>query len=177
MREKIKLKTKDNEEIELSLSKSFNKGKIGSDKLIYQSFKQLGCGRSILIDSNNTVISGNKTIQAVQKLAMKIKIVECDADELVVVKRNDVNLDSKKGYELALLDNLIASKSLEWNTDEVLKTMDKILSFDPRLWNGYECVIKELNIEDLLKDEVDKKNKQKREERFYNCCSSISLFD
>lgn len=162
MSEKIRLKTKQNEEYELFLSKSFNKGKIGTDKMIYQSLKQIGCGRSVLIDSNNIVISGNKTIQAANELGMKIKIVECEADELVVVKRNDVNFDSKKGYELSLLDNLIASKTLEWDTNEVLKIMDKILSFDPRLWNGYECVVKELDISGLVRDEIQTSQNTRR---------------
>lgn len=168
MSEKIRLKTKQNEELELSLSKSFNKGKIGTDKMIYQSLKQNGCGRGILVDSDNNVISGNKTIKAAKELGMRIKIVECDADELVVVKRNDVNLDSKKGYELALLDNLIVSKTLEWDTNEILKIMDRIISFDPRLWNGYECVVKELDISSLVKDEIQTNQNTRHIKTDYN---------
>lgn len=163
MEEQIRLKSSTNDEVELHLRKSFNKGKIGTDKLVYQSLKQLGCGRGILVDRNNIVISGNKTIEAASKLGVKIKIVECNADELVVVKRTDVDFDSRIGYELSLTDNLIPSKTLEWDTDEVLNAMKKNLSFDPRVWNGQECVVKELNIADLLNDEtnVKLKNTQK----------------
>lgn len=142
------------------LTPSFNKGQIGTDKLLPQAIKKLGCGRSILVDAQNNVICGNGTLKAVVEAGIKkVRVIDTTGDELIVVRRTDVMPDTKKQCDLKLTDNLIASQRLKWDADLVNSTMDKIIAFDVNVWNGQECAVKELNISDLIKDDVDVKDK------------------
>ena len=85
---------------------NFNKGSEYGNHLIEKSFREFGAGRSILIDRNNRIIAGNKSIEAASSIGMEnVVIVETTGDEIVAVKRTDIDLDSKKGRELALADN------------------------------------------------------------------------
>ena len=157
---------------------SFNKGKFGTDKMIKRSINELGCGRSILVDADNNVLAGEKTLEAAYEQGKRVILIETTGDELVVVKRTDVKQNSKKGLELSLVDNLIASKTLDWNTNLVRQRMNETLSFEPRCWNGYECLVEELNIEDFLKEEVVRQSPiQKTERVINNEKANLSLFE
>ena len=46
-------------------------------------------------------------------------IVETDGTKLVAVKRTDVDLDTKKGREMALADNATTKADLSWDTEEL----------------------------------------------------------
>lgn len=85
-------------------------------KLINKSIKNLGAGRSILVDKDGVIVAGNGVFEQAQKLGVKIREVETDGTELVVVKRTDLATDSKKRQELAVLDNS-ASDSSEFDFD------------------------------------------------------------
>lgn len=52
---------------------NFNKGTAKGKKLMNKSLKELGAGRSILIDKNGNIIAGNKT----QKAAIEAGIKKC----------------------------------------------------------------------------------------------------
>ena len=133
---------------------SFNKGVARYGNLITESLSELGCGRGIVVDKNNVVISGNKVIESAQLLNKRVKIVETSGEELVCVKRVDVDAFSSVGYNLSLVDNLLASKNLDWNVDYIFSVMRYLLTFDPRRWRGHECLVKELDISELVKDSV-----------------------
>ena len=45
-------------------NKNFNKGTEYGQHLIEESLRKFGAGRSILLDKNNSIISGNKTMSA-----------------------------------------------------------------------------------------------------------------
>ena len=108
----------------------------------------------------------------------KIRIVETKGDELIVIKRTDICAASKKGYELSLVDNLIASKNLEWNVDEVFSAIDKTATFDPTEWNGYECIVKELDLEQLIKDGLAMQDTPVKKEKVITSENlQMSLFD
>lgn len=130
----------------------FNKGTKTAKNILRESLRILGCGRSILCDKNNVIICGNKVYDAAQKLGYKVRVVEAQPDELIVVKRNDVDATEKTGLELAFVDNLISEKSLKWDADALLKAMQEVLSFDPRIWHGHSAIVKDLKIEDFLKE-------------------------
>lgn len=137
---------------------SFNKGNNAASKLLSQSVFSFGCGRSILVDSQNNIISGTKIANAATSSGIrKARIIETTGDELIVVKRTDINARTKKGYELSLVDNLAHDKNLNWDADALYSAMQETLSFNPRDWGGHSCLVKELNIEELLKDDVEKK--------------------
>lgn len=97
-----------------------NKGTEYGSHLIEKSFRELGAGRSILLDKNNRVIAGNKSLEAAATIGLeKVIIVETTGDQIVAVKRNDIDLDSQKGRELALADNATSKANLEWDVEAV----------------------------------------------------------
>ena len=99
---------------------NFNKGTDAGRQLMEKSFKELGAGRSIVIDKDGRIIAGNKSQQAAIAAGIKkVRIIETTGDELVAVKRTDLSLDSKEGRELALADNLTTQVNLEWDKVEL----------------------------------------------------------
>lgn len=95
-----------------------NKGSEFGQTLIENSLRQFGAGRSILIDKNNRIIAGNKTIENAASIGLeKVLIIETTGDQIVAVKRTDIDLDSKIGREMAIADNATAKANIEW--DEV----------------------------------------------------------
>lgn len=87
-----------------------------------KSFKELGAGRSVLIDKDGRIIAGNKSQKAAIAAGIKkVRIIETTGDELVAVKRTDISLDSKEGRELALADNLTTQVNLAWDEVELDK--------------------------------------------------------
>jgi uncharacterized protein (DUF1330 family) len=89
--------------------KNFNLGSEYGTKLLDNSFSKFGAGRSVLVDKNNRLIAGNKSAEMFGQLGNEnIIIVETTGDELVVVKRTDIDLDSQQGREMALADNQVS---------------------------------------------------------------------
>ena len=61
---------------------NFNKGTTKGKKLMNKSFKELGAGRSILIDKDNNIIAGNKTqLAAIEAGIKKVRVIETTGDE------------------------------------------------------------------------------------------------
>ena len=99
---------------------NFNKGTDEGSRLMEKSFTELGAGRSILIDKDGNIIAGNKSQLAAMKAGIKkVRVIESDGSELIAVKRTDVAIDSKKGRELALADNLTTQVNLSWDEVEL----------------------------------------------------------
>lgn len=127
--------------------KNFNKHTEFGMSLLEKSLQEDGAGRSILIDKNNNIIAGNGVIEAAGQVGIdKVKVVETNGDEIVAVKRTDVEIDSEKGRRMAVRDNSIASADLNWD-EEQLK-----LNFDEEQLKDFGLDIKwnnEPNVEDL----------------------------
>ena len=86
-------------------SHNFNKGNEQGQQLMERSFKELGAGRSILLDRNGNIIYGNKSQQAAIAAGIKrVRVIETTGDELVAVKRTDADIDSAEGRRMAYLD-------------------------------------------------------------------------
>ena len=99
---------------------NFNSGTEKGREMIEKSFRELGAGRSILLDKNNRIIAGNKSQQAAIATGItKVRIVDTEGDEIVAVRRRDVDLDSKVGRELAFADNATQQVSLAWDEAEL----------------------------------------------------------
>lgn len=94
---------------------NFNKGTYEGEVLIKKSLERFKAGRSVLIDKDNNIIAGNKTVQAAATMGLKVRVIETTGDELVAVKRTDIDIDSKEGRELALADNRTAQINLAWD--------------------------------------------------------------
>lgn len=97
-----------------------NKGTERGREMVGKSLEQFGAGRSILLDKDNKIVAGNKTVeQAIEKGYQSIKVIETDGSELVAVKRTDIKLDSPKGRGLAIADNRTSEIGLEWNIENL----------------------------------------------------------
>jgi hypothetical protein len=113
-------------------SHNFNKGNEQGQQLMERSFKELGAGRSILLDRNGNIIAGSKSQQAaIAGGNKKVRVIETTGDELVAVKRTDVDIDSAEGRKMAFLDNLTQEKNLTWDEVELQNVADEIQGFDP----------------------------------------------
>lgn len=114
--------------------KNFNKGTQYGEHLMDESVRNFGLGRSILIDKNDRIIAGNKTTEKACELGFeKVLVVETDGNTLVAVKRTDIDLDTKKGRELALADNATSKANLAWNEEMILECAEQF-DFDPEAW-------------------------------------------
>jgi hypothetical protein len=56
--------------------------------------------------------------------------VDSDPDTLVAVRRKDVDLDTKEGREMAMLDNLTTQVNLAWDETELESISDQVEGFD-----------------------------------------------
>lgn len=100
--------------------RNLNKGTQFGQHLIEKSLRELGAGRSILLDKNNRIIAGNKTTENAAAIDLKdVVIVETDGTKLVAVKRTDIDLDSEQGRRMALADNATSAANLEWDEEQL----------------------------------------------------------
>ena len=97
--------------------KNFNKGSDIGAEMIRKSFEKFGAGRSILIDKNNRIIAGNKSVEF--SGIEDVQIVESDGTKLIAVKRTDIDLDSPQGREMALADNASAKANIVFDAELV----------------------------------------------------------
>ena len=97
-------------------TRNYRKHSEQNKKVIKKSLQELGAGRSVVIDADDTLVAGNGVYEQAQKLKMPVRVVETDGSELVVVKRTDIHTDDEKRRKLALADNAAGDLS-EWNDD------------------------------------------------------------
>jgi hypothetical protein len=70
-----------------------NKGTKRGRQLLGKSLEKYGAARSVVVDRNNRVIAGNKTVEAARASGMKfISVIETDGSSLVAVQRGDLDL-------------------------------------------------------------------------------------
>jgi len=106
--------------------------------MIVDSIQELGCGRSILIDENGTIIAGNATYEALVEAGItKVRVVEGSGDEIVAVQRMDLTKLEKA--RLALFDNR-ASELSNWDT-EVLATLTGIDNLFDNIFSDKELAV------------------------------------
>jgi DNA modification methylase len=109
-----------------------NKGTKRGKDLLKQSLKELGGGRSILLDKDGNIIAGNKTFEAAQESGIKVRIVEAGRDELVAIQRTDLDLDDPTGEarRLAYMDNRVSELDLNWDVEQLAQDAVTGLDFD-----------------------------------------------
>ena len=111
-----------------------NKGTEYGKHLMEKSFRELGAGRSILVDKNNRIIGGNKSAEQCAEIGLEdVIIVETDGTKLVAVKRTDIDIDSEQGRNLALADNATSKANLAWD-EENLKVIKENWGVDAQDW-------------------------------------------
>lgn len=135
--------------------------------MLQTSLQKHGGGRSVLLDKNGVAIAGNKTVETAVDIGMEqMIIVHTDGKQLVAVMRDDIDIDTPQGRELAILDNRVGELDLSWSEeafkklqndvdftklfppselDKLLSTVDNlgVIFTDP---NGVEMQVKELGL-------------------------------
>jgi len=105
-------------------NRNANKGTERGAGMLEHSLRTYGAGRSILLDKNNRVIAGNKTLEQASQIGLDVLVVDSDGTKLIAVRRTDVNLDSVAGRELAIADNRTSEVGLSWDV-EALKELER----------------------------------------------------
>lgn len=91
---------------EIKLDKrNYRKHNDENKRLIKKSLEECKAGRSILIDNDNEIIAGNGVYEVANELGIPVKIIETDGNEIIAVKRTDLNRDDETRDKLAILDN------------------------------------------------------------------------
>ena len=130
-------------------NKNFNKGNEQGKALIKKSIEDFGTGRSILVDKNAKIIAGNKTTENFKELGFeKVKIVKAMPDELVVVQRDDIDLDTPQGRAMALADNKTSEANLEWDFETIQEELPTEMLEDWGMNEGYN--IADIETEDAF---------------------------
>lgn len=133
-----------------------NKGTEYGQHLIEESLRKFGAGRSILIDKNNRIIAGNKTIENAVNVGLdNVIVVETDGNQIVAVKRKDIDLDSEKGRELALADNATGKANLAWDEDAIKTITERWDTIKPDDWG--------INLDDMEEPEAEEEPGGKKE--------------
>jgi hypothetical protein len=97
-------------------SKNARKRTARGHEVIEHSLRELGAGRSIVIDKNGAIIAGNGVIESAEKAGItEIQVVPSDGSKLVAVQRTDLDLTTDaKARQLAFADNRTAELA-EWD--------------------------------------------------------------
>lgn len=139
-------------------NKNFNKGSEFGNSLIEKSFRKFGAGRSILIDKNNRIIAGNKSVENAMAIGIDdVQIIESDGTKIIAVKRTDIDLDSAEGREMALADNASAKANIVFDAELIEAEVGEAVCVE---WGApqstkdidYSILDDDDEIEDQLKD-------------------------
>ena len=110
-----------------------------------KSLKELGAGRSIVVDRDKVTIGGALIYEKAMELGIPVEEVHTKGDKLIVVVRDDLATDDPKRKALALDDNQIALLA-EWDElvlEEIKLEIEDIdldvMGFgDPKEWEPKE---------------------------------------
>lgn len=98
---------------------------LGSERglqMLEDSLHKVGAGRSLVVDANDKIPAGNKTLEAAVNAGYTDVIeIETDGKALIVHKRTDWDLDDPKGAarQYAYLDNRVSEVSLTWDANVI----------------------------------------------------------
>lgn len=104
-----------------------NKGSERGYRMLNDSLRKLGAGRSIVVDKNGYVIAGNKTQENAVDIGLEDAIVvPTDGKQIVVVQRIDLDLlndPDQKARHLSIADNR-TSDFMEWDAEQIAALVD-----------------------------------------------------
>lgn len=140
--------------------------------LLEKSVRKFGMGRSILIDKNNKVIAGNGITETAADVGIeRVRVVETDGNEIIAVKRKDIDLNSDEGREMALADNATNAANLRWNFKGIKESGLNYADWGVDVNKAIEQFHKEIK-EDIIRQEYPITILQNEEE--YNQFRKIS---
>jgi hypothetical protein len=130
------------------LTRNPNKGTQRGTGILEQSVRELGAGRSILVDKNGIILAGNHAQEAFVNAGMDDVIeVETDGKQIVVVKRTDLDADSSAGKKMAIMDNRTSEQGLAWDAVVVEDLLNEIKQDEGDLDNYLKDLENQLDVE------------------------------
>lgn len=137
------------------LQRNPNKGTQRGSGILDQSVRELGAGRSLLVDKNGIILAGNHAQEAFINAGLENVIeVESDGNSIIVVKRTDMDANSTAGKKMAIMDNRTSEQGLAWDAVVLEELMSEIQEDDGALDQALEKLAKDAGI-DLQKDMVE----------------------
>jgi ParB-like chromosome segregation protein Spo0J len=110
-------------------------------EMITQSLREVGPGRSIVIDEHDEIIAGNGVVEAAPAAGVtKVRVVDAQPDELIAVRRRGLSDEQKRA--MAIYDNRTAELA-EWDAEQLQADADAGLTLAP-YWTDEELVEMEL---------------------------------
>jgi len=106
-------------------ARNANKGTERGRRLLEYSLRNFGAGRSIVVDKNGRAIAGNKTLEVAAELGLPVKVVKTDGKALVIVQRDDLDIEQdKRARELAYADNRVSEVDLSWDENVIAEDVN-----------------------------------------------------
>ena len=137
--------------------KNFNKGTLRGKVLLDRSFQKFGAGRSLLIDKNNRIIAGNKSASSAMSQGIQnVRIIETNGDELIAVKRTDIDLRTGKGREMALADNMTSKVNFSLDYNNIMQSVQEV-ELDTEAWH--------IDLKQIAKEHKEAQEKLTKEEK------------
>lgn len=97
--------------------------------LLEKSVNKVGIIESITVSNDDKIISGNARHEIIGKnFTKEALVIETDGTQPIIIKRTDIESNTKQFYEASILANTTAKK----NIDADLKSIDHALSGDDR---------------------------------------------
>jgi hypothetical protein len=97
-----------------------NQGTNEGRELLKRSVNKNRIGRGVLADKAMNVIAGNHTVKELEAQGYTdVIVVPTDGNTLVVTQRTDIDINSREGRELALLDNRVNEVNLNFYVDVI----------------------------------------------------------
>ena len=122
-----------------------NKGTQRGAGILEQSVRELGAGRSILVDKNGIILAGNHAQEAFVNAGMDDVIeVQTDGKQIVVVKRTDLDAESSAGKKMAIMDNRTSEQGLAWDAVVVEDLLNEIKQDEGELDEALEKLAGEI---------------------------------
>lgn len=115
---------------------NLNKGTERGEYMVRQSLAKLGAGRSIVVDAQGRTIAGAHVLQAAADLNLPVIEVTTNGQELVVVKRTDLDYDeTDRARELSIADNRTTQVNLDFDSAALLD-ISKAIPLDDWFFQG-----------------------------------------
>lgn len=144
---------------------------VGQQRL-EDSIRYRGAGRSVLADKNGKLIAGNKTTETAAELGLEILVVKTRGDKLVVVQREDLDLDEDaEARMLAYEDNRIGQMNLKWDVSQLVKDATNGIPLETLFPQDYINSLITASADDLLPDssEHDDEDKGAMDAKMVKC--------
>ena len=88
--------------------------------LLEKSMRKVGIIESITVSNDNKIISGNaRHEKAGQLFDTEAIVIETDGTRPIILKRTDIESDTKQFYEASILANTTSNKNIDFDNDVI----------------------------------------------------------